>query len=103
MTLLITGGAGYIGGHMLIDLVENCEDFIVVDNMSNGVTWAIPEGVKLYIADTGDYQEMRRIIYEHRVDTVIHFAATLIKDLSNIIVLTVRMGVPYCKHAPTVG
>lgn len=78
MTLLITGGAGYIGGHMLIDLVENCEDFIVVDNMSNGVTWAIPEGVKLYIADTGDYQEMRRIIYEHKVDTVIHFAATLI-------------------------
>lgn len=78
MTMLITGGAGYIGGHMALRLADRGEDFVVVDDMSNGVPWAVPEGIDLIVASTGDYQRMVNLMRERGVDTVLHFAATLI-------------------------
>lgn len=78
MTILVTGGAGYIGGHMLLSLADRGEKVVVIDDMSNGVPWAIPEGVQLHVGNAGDYQRTLQVIRDHEVDTVLHFAATLI-------------------------
>ena len=78
MTILVTGGAGYIGGHMGLALHDAGERFVVLDDMSNGVPFAVPEGVDLVVASTGDYDAVLQLIRDYEVDTVLHFAATLI-------------------------
>ncbi len=78
MTILVTGGAGYIGGHMLLRLADRGEPVVALDDMSNGVPWAVPDGVDLHVGSTGDYQKVRSLIEHYDVDTVLHFAATLI-------------------------
>lgn len=78
MTVLITGGAGYIGGHMGLAMVARGDKFVVLDNMFNGVPWAIPDGVELIIGDAGDYELVSNVIKEHGIDTILHFAAALI-------------------------
>ena len=78
MSILVTGGAGYIGGHMVLGLLDAGYLPVVIDNMSNGVPWAVPEGVPLVVGDSGDYETVTRAIAVHRIDTIIHFAARLI-------------------------
>ena len=78
MTILVTGGAGYIGGHMGLALHDAGERFVVLDDMSNGVPFAVPPGVELVVGSTGDYDCVLRVIRDHGVDTVLHFAAALI-------------------------
>ena len=78
MTILVTGGAGYIGGHMGRGLADRGEGFVVLDDMSNGVPWGVPPGVELIVGSTGDYQKVLQIIRDHEIDTILHFAATLI-------------------------
>ncbi len=78
MTVLVTGGAGYIGGHMVLGLLDAGEQPVVIDDMSNGVPWAIPQGVPFVRGDSGDYETVARVIATHKVDAVIHFAARLI-------------------------
>jgi UDP-glucose 4-epimerase len=78
MAVLVTGGAGYIGGHMVLGLLDAGEEPIVIDDMSNGVPWAIPQGVHFVQGDIGDYETVARTIEDHRIDAVIHFAARLI-------------------------
>ncbi len=78
MNVLVTGGAGYIGGHMVLSLLDSGVTPVVVDNMSNGVPWAPIADVPFYHGDVGDYELMSRVIREHEIDTIIHFAALLI-------------------------
>lgn len=78
MTILVTGGAGYIGGHMGLALADANEHFLVLDDMSNGVPYAVPEGIDLIVGSTGDYDKVLGLIRDYRVDTVLHFAAALI-------------------------
>jgi UDP-glucose 4-epimerase len=78
MTVFVTGGAGYIGGHMVLALLDAGEEPVVIDNMSNGVPWAIPDGVRFVLGDSGDYATVARAIERYKVDSVIHFAALLI-------------------------
>ena len=78
MTVLVTGGAGYIGGHMVLALLDAGEEPVVIDNMLNGVPWAIPRGVHFVLGDSGDYETVARTIESRKVDAVIHFAARLI-------------------------
>src|SRR5262245_53915556 len=78
MTVLVTGGAGYIGGHMVLGLLDAGEQPIVIDNMINGVPWAIPSGVPFILGDIGDYETLARIFRNHDIDTIAHFAARLI-------------------------
>ena len=54
MTVLVTGGAGYIGSHMVYALVAAGEKVVVLDNLSTGFDWAIAEGVPLVLGETGD-------------------------------------------------
>lgn len=78
MTILVTGGAGYIGGHMALALQESGEEFIVLDDLSNGFARVVPNGARLVVGSTGDYETVLELIKANNVDTIIHFAATLI-------------------------
>jgi UDP-glucose 4-epimerase len=78
MSVLVTGGAGYIGGHMTLGLLDAGESVVVLDNLSTGFAWAVPENAKLIVGDTGDAHLVARLIAEHRVDTVAHFAAKIV-------------------------
>jgi UDP-glucose 4-epimerase len=78
MSILVTGGAGYIGSHMVHDLADAGERVVVLDNLSTGFDWAVAKGVPLIIGNTGDQNLVAQIIREHRVDSIIHFAAWLV-------------------------
>src|ERR1700742_4006842 len=78
MTVLVTGGAGYIGSHMVYALVAAGEKVVVLDNLSTGFDWAIAEGVPLILGETGDQPLVAKLIKEHNVEAIIHFAASII-------------------------
>ena len=72
--ILVTGGAGYIGSHVVRQLGERGEDVITLDNLSTGFDKAVTSG-ELIVGDTGDAELLNRIFSEHAFDTVMHFAA----------------------------
>jgi UDP-glucose 4-epimerase len=74
MSILVTGGAGYIGSHVVRQLGERNEKVIVLDNLSTGFRSAVLHG-SLIVGDTGDRELVSRALREHAVDTVMHFAA----------------------------
>src|SRR5712671_3200346 len=78
MTVLVTGGAGYIGSHMVHALADAGERVVVLDDLSTGFDWAIPKGVPLIIGETGDQTLVAGLIAQHAVDAVIHFAASIV-------------------------
>jgi UDP-glucose 4-epimerase len=78
MTILVTGGAGYIGSHMVHALLDAGERVVVLDNLSSGFKWAVATGTPLVIGDTGDEALLARIIAEHEIDAIIHFAASIV-------------------------
>jgi UDP-glucose 4-epimerase len=78
MTVLVTGGAGYIGSHMVLDLVDAGERVVVLDNLSTGFAWAVATGVPLVVGDSGDQALVERLIQQHRIDAIIHFAASIV-------------------------
>jgi UDP-glucose 4-epimerase len=73
-SILVTGGAGYIGSHTVRQLVERGERVVVLDNLSTGYRSALL-GAPLVVGDTGDGECVARVLKEHSVDTVLHFAA----------------------------
>ncbi len=78
MTILVTGGAGYIGSHMVLDLLDAGEQVVVLDNLSTGHRRAVADGVPLIVGDTGDQSLVTRVIREYGIDTIIHFAASIV-------------------------
>ena len=78
MTVLVTGGAGYIGSHMVHALVDAGERVVVLDNLATGFDWAVAKGASLVTGDVGDQPRVAALIAEHRVDAVIHFAASVV-------------------------
>jgi UDP-glucose 4-epimerase len=78
MTVLVTGGAGYIGSHTVLALAEAGETVVVIDNLSTGFSSFLPEGVPLFIGDAGDENLVEGVIASHRVDAIIHFAGSVI-------------------------
>jgi UDP-glucose 4-epimerase len=78
MSILVTGGAGYIGSHMVHILADAGEHVVVLDNLSTGFDWAIAKVVPLVVGDTGDQNLVARILCEHEVQSIIHFAASAI-------------------------
>jgi UDP-glucose 4-epimerase len=73
-SILVTGGAGYIGSHVVRQLGESAEKVVVLDNLSRGFRQAVTAG-ELIIGDVGDSALVSRLLAEYRVDTVMHFAA----------------------------
>ncbi len=78
MTVLVTGGAGYIGSHMVHALADAGDSVVVVDNLSTGFSQFVPEGVPLYIGDAGDDNLVSRVIATHEVDAIVHFAGSIV-------------------------
>src|SRR5258708_6829342 len=78
MTILVTGGAGYIGSHMVHALVDAGESIVVLDNLSTGFDWAVPKAVPLVVGETGDQTLVAALIAAHNVDAIIHFAASIV-------------------------
>ncbi len=74
MTVLVTGGAGYIGSHTVRALRRHGRDVVVLDTLELGHRWSIP-AVPLVVGDTADGDLVTRVVAEHDVDSVIHFAA----------------------------
>ena len=73
-SILVTGGAGYIGSHVVRQLVERGDRVVVLDNLSTGYRSAVL-GAPLFTGDTGDRELVARVLQDHSVDTVLHFAA----------------------------
>ena len=78
MTVLVTGGAGYIGSHMVWELIDHGIDLVVVDNLATGFRAAVPEEVPFVEGDVGDQPFMQDVLVEHEVDTIIHFAGSVV-------------------------
>ena len=74
MTILVTGGAGYIGSHVVRQLTQRGEAVVVLDNLSTGFRSAVLEA-KLIVGDTGDRELVSRLLRDHQVTKVLHFAA----------------------------
>ncbi len=73
-TVLVTGGAGYIGSHTCHMLIENGYNVIVIDSLENGHREHLPEKVRFYKEDLNDYEKINTIFQGNEIDAVIHFA-----------------------------
>jgi len=78
MTILVTGGAGYIGSHMVHELVDRGERVVVLDNLSTGFDWAVPPATPLVVGETSDQRLVASLITEHGVTAIMHFAASIV-------------------------
>ena len=76
-TILVTGGAGYIGSHAVRQLGEAGERVVTLDNLSRGFRASVLAG-ELVVGDTGDGALVTRVLKEQRVDTIMHFAASTV-------------------------
>lgn len=76
--VLVTGGAGYIGSHAVLALQESGWPVIVIDNLTTGFRWAIPDGVTLIEGDVGDMELLARIFKTHNIRAIMHFAGSII-------------------------
>jgi UDP-glucose 4-epimerase len=77
-TILVTGGAGYIGSHAVLALHDAGWPVVVADNLSNGRREAVPDGVPLIEVDVGDGVAMERLFAEHGVTAIMHFAGSIV-------------------------
>src|SRR5262249_61418256 len=77
MTVLVTGGAGYIGSHMVHALVDAGERVVVLDNLATGFDWALARGAVLVIGDCGDQPQGSSLIAQYEIDAIVHFAASI--------------------------
>jgi UDP-glucose 4-epimerase len=75
MTWLITGGAGYIGAHVVRAMTEAGERAVVYDDLSTGIAERVPDGVPLVVGSTLDGERVARALKDHAVTGVVHLAA----------------------------
>jgi UDP-glucose 4-epimerase len=78
MTILVTGGAGYIGSHLIHELADAGERAVVLDDLSTGSRSALPATVPLFVGDAGDQNLVSAIISEHEITGIIHFAGSIV-------------------------
>lgn len=76
--VLVTGGAGYIGSHAVLALTDAGWPVAVIDNLTTGFRWAVPEGVPFYQGDIEDADLLARIFTEQNIGAVMHFAGSII-------------------------
>ncbi len=78
MSVLVTGGAGYIGSHMVLRLLDSGEDVVVLDNLSTGSRSAVPAAAKLIVGDVGDQDLVRALLRCHQIEAIVHFAGSIV-------------------------
>lgn len=111
LPVLVTGGAGYIGSHAVLALMDAGWPVAVIDNLTTGFRWAVPEGVPFYQGDIADDALLSRIFSEQKIRAVMHFAGSVVVPESvsaplkyyhnntaksrNLIAACVEAGVPH--------
>ncbi|MBW8285103.1 MAG: UDP-glucose 4-epimerase GalE [Rhizobium sp.] len=78
MAILVTGGAGYIGSHMVWALLDAGEDVVVIDRLSTGFRWAVAPQARFYLGDIGDADLLRQVFFENEIEAIIHFAGSIV-------------------------
>ena len=78
MTVMVTGGAGYIGSHMVLELADRGEDVVVLDNLVTGFDWAIDGRASFEPGNAGDIDLVLRLIEKYRVSEIVHFAGSIV-------------------------
>jgi UDP-glucose 4-epimerase len=117
MAVLVTGGGGYIGSHMVWALLDAGEQVVVIDRLSTGFRWAIAPEARFYEGDIADTVLMRRIFSENEIDSIIHFAGSIVVPESvadplgyyenntvksrSLIASAVEAGIPYFVFSST--
>src|SRR6185436_13119715 len=76
--VLVTGGGGYIGSHAVLALLDAGHRVTVLDDLSTGFRWAVPGEAGFYAGDVGDQDLVGRLINQHEVDAIIHFAGSVV-------------------------
>lgn len=116
-SVLVTGGAGYIGSHAVLALLDAGWPVAVIDNLSTGFRFAVPDGVPLYVGDIADDRLLDQIFSEQRTRAIMHFAGSIIVPESvadplkyyhnntaksrALIAAAVRAGVPHLLFSST--
>lgn len=78
MAVLVTGGAGFIGSHMVLALLDAGERVVVLDNLSTGFRWAVPPAATLVVGDVGDQDLVRTVIRKYAIKAIVHFAGSIV-------------------------
>ena len=78
MAILVTGGAGYIGSHMVLNLADSGEQVVVLDNLVTGFDWAIDGRAVFERGHAGDIDLVRRLIEKYSITEVVHFAGSIV-------------------------
>lgn len=76
MTILVLGGAGYIGSHTVYELIDNGEDVVIIDNLLTGHKEAVHPKARFYKGDIRDKEFLDSVFKKEKIDAVIHFAAS---------------------------
>ena len=77
-TVMVTGGAGYIGSHAVLALLDSGRDVVVVDNLTTGFRWAIDPRAAFVEANVADEDAIRTVIRDHNVGAIMHFAGSIV-------------------------
>jgi UDP-glucose 4-epimerase len=78
MVVLVTGGAGYIGSHMALELVARGERVVIIDNLTTGLRRLAPDDTTFIQGDIGDEALLDRILSEHDIEAILHFAGSIV-------------------------
>ena len=78
MATLVTGGAGYIGSHMVLRLADSGQEVVVLDNLTTGFDWAVDHRATLVQGDAGDIALVGKLIAEHHISEIVHFAGSIV-------------------------
>lgn len=78
MSILVTGGAGYIGSHMVWELLDHGENVVVLDNLTTGFRWAVPEQVTFVEGDIADLDLVEKTLRDEKIEAIIHFAGSVV-------------------------
>lgn len=78
MAILVTGGAGFIGSHMVWALLDAGEEVVVVDRLSTGFRWAVAPQARFYLGDIGRPSVLKHVLAENDIEAIIHFAGSIV-------------------------
>ena len=78
MTVLVTGGAGYIGSHMALRLADGGEQVVVLDNLTTGFDWAIDPRATFVTGNAGDMEFVGDVLQTHKISEIVHFAGSIV-------------------------
>lgn len=77
MKLLVTGGAGFIGSHVVVRLLKAGHDVVIYDNLSRGLKSNVPSGARFVLGDVRDHDLVSRVLKDAGAEAVLHFAAKI--------------------------